>query len=127
MRILGMNKTLEIRRTGVIIYATIAMGILSNEHSIRIVRIDIMGDDRSLAPTADPRGMRTVGDGRDLLVRSTAGKDTHRASVFTCALLADRYTIVTNSPGRILQPDLQVICTYQACWDVSAQGGGNVN
>ena len=60
MRILGINKTLETRRTSAINIVTNAMGILWNNHKIRVVRVDLKGDDRCRAFTADPRGMTIV-------------------------------------------------------------------
>ena len=56
-----MNKTLDTRRAGVINMDTNPMGVLSSDHVIRIVRIDLIGDDRCCAPTADPRCMAIVG------------------------------------------------------------------
>ena len=87
MRIPVINMTLEIRRVVVINMVTNAMGTLYNNHKTRIVRVDLMGDDRSRAPTAGPRGMKIVDVGRDLRVRSTAVKYTRRKIGLTSALL----------------------------------------
>ena len=76
-----MNVTLEIRLANFINMVTNDIGIMSDNHKIWIVMIDLMGDDRSRAPSADPRRMTIVGVRRKLLVRSAAVKDTRRTSV----------------------------------------------
>ena len=100
MRILGKNKTLETRDTGAINMATNAIGVLSNDHKIRIVRTDLLVDDRCRAPRADSVGMTIVGVGRGVLVRSAAAKGRHRSSVFMCALIAGRYMRVVNASWK---------------------------
>ena len=61
MQILGINMTLKIRRARVINMATNLRWILSSNHEIRIVRVDLMGDDKGYAPIPDPRGMKILG------------------------------------------------------------------
>ena len=100
MRIPEINMTLEIRRMFVINMVTNAMGTLYNNHKTRIVRVDVMGDDRSRAPTSGPRGMTIVDVGRDLRVRSTAVKYTRRKSVFKCVLLVGSCMEVAIAPWK---------------------------
>ena len=81
---------------------TNARGIQTDNHKIRIVKIDIMGDIRCREPTTDPRGMEIVGAERDLLARNAARKKHPSDKCFACSQLAEGCMRVANVPWKNL-------------------------